>query len=1061
MPLLLMITLAYRLNTLDKTEASKESKDIDISRHQFHPIPSILYQKANKSDQPCFMGFIPDIERVWLSIGAILYLWSPSYPDIESYNLGSNSVITNISYINEASFIVVISTEGISLIQVIFSNKKIVLQKKKKTLKTNVLIKQIKVEKERVFLSGIDGHIYELEYKNNMKLTKNTGSIFNSLLYGLIGASEEIVDMEIDSSNGLLYCLTKSKLRVFSYKNDRTFNEVNYIKCNDIIGNDIIKSICYDNSQIVLITRKASRIYCNTIDNCRVEVCSIIEGVGLNIDSGMDKYISTVNTTGVDKGTVNRTGVGNPIDSSSSQTANKGDGIFLYHRDVFIGAYSSTDGSNESSIFAVNNRTGDVSQETIEGSVISIEEVTREGFHRQNHYIVILTTLGLYFFYTESRADTVISSIHQYTNQKIELSDINKYLETLGEIEAASVLIQILNEEMHRVIGHEGLLNDLLLYSSSFDPSYIDGNQTNIVGCHMQKLNDGLLLYLSQIVKKIWRIPIRDLLESESKEGDIIKTQTLLIGLLTIAKRMGNEYVKEIQSIIETITLILLAKDYQLDISLIDFNREFYTLFSGLPYTKAVMSPIASMVVSKQLSIGGSIDTICEVLEKRCSLFFNSNEIKLYKGIDLLTSSEICLNEERKKVIIKESLRYIEGGNESINMELLLEILGKLKDMGLYDEAMRIIVRNGNLILNNENILYEILDLNKSNKKIYDICIGSKLKEFHILFYNYLNNTEYERDLVGIDSSFIEDYLKDNNYNLLILYYRRRGEIQSAIELINIIVRETNTPIGEKIELITRAISMDQSYGKAGYIGPDQSYGKGEYVTSRSGYTTSRSGCTTSRSGCTTSRSSNGQLDHLREVLVVLQIQKEILTNIKGRDRIEQLKYKVHTLSSLFNDFVIPERLYIQALKIVNISGQIEKETVNYIWKNIIEEESKKGMNFLRNRLNILGKMFFKYNHCYDLEKLLFILMDCCVLNEDEWIVDTLMDCGINIEKIIDSLESISRNTMIGGKTSHGNSYGNYKKAIKRCLDITSRNKIYNQNTKYRLEGLKKGLGEE
>lgn len=85
------------------------------------------------------------------------------------------------------------------------------------------------------------------------------------------------------------------------------------------------------------------------------------------------------------------------------------------------------------------------------------------------------------------------------------------------------------------------------------------------------------------------------------------------------------------------------------------------------------------------------------------------------------------------------------------------------------------------------------------------------------------------------------------------------------------------------------------------------------------------------------------KLSELKDKLEVALLQKKILISLGGLDETgldsekkQALKYKLLSVSELFNDFAAPMGLYEICLLIINVCKTNDSSTIENIWKRII-----------------------------------------------------------------------------------------------------------------------------
>ena len=157
-----------------------------LQRDRSFPIPDSLFLHYNAMQNQCFQGLFPDIGRAWITIDHKLFLWN--YEQGQEYLVyeDQDQVIINVAlvkpipeiFINQIEFVLVISTPlEIILLGLSFGKpstpnepyykRDITLYNTNMSVSCeNINMTFIKgTDTGRIFMTGSNGHLYELEYR--------------------------------------------------------------------------------------------------------------------------------------------------------------------------------------------------------------------------------------------------------------------------------------------------------------------------------------------------------------------------------------------------------------------------------------------------------------------------------------------------------------------------------------------------------------------------------------------------------------------------------------------------------------------------------------------------------------------------------------------------------------------------------------------------------------------------------------------------------------------------------------------------------------------------------
>jgi hypothetical protein len=128
-----------------------------------------------------FMGVLPEIDRVWISVDNVLYLWNYNRPDEYDVYDGLSEVIVSVSlstpkagiFLESIKYILVVATAvEVSILALAFDTSntaesmKLIPTSYVVSSDNTTMLKVMGTQLGRIFMAGEDGNLYELDYHN-------------------------------------------------------------------------------------------------------------------------------------------------------------------------------------------------------------------------------------------------------------------------------------------------------------------------------------------------------------------------------------------------------------------------------------------------------------------------------------------------------------------------------------------------------------------------------------------------------------------------------------------------------------------------------------------------------------------------------------------------------------------------------------------------------------------------------------------------------------------------------------------------------------------------------
>ena len=245
--------------------------------------------------------------------------------------------------------------------------------------------------------------------------------------------------------------------------------------------------------------------------------------------------------------------------------------------------------------------------------------------------------------------------------------------------------------------------------------------------------HEGMALYISRLVRSIWKVPIlvqqftplrgviisptvrtqklRDIQRDLSSLQDFLtENKSFIDGLagpesltrvstkqeeiaLQAEHRALHSLVVLIANIIEGISFVLVLFDERVDeiiMSLSDESRQRIRqlTFEGLFATsegKELAKELVKAIVNRNIANGSNVDTVAEALRRRCGSFCSADDVVIFKAQELLKkASEAGGNSDMGRRLLNESLRLFQQVAASLTMEQLQWAVQQFISMEFY-----------------------------------------------------------------------------------------------------------------------------------------------------------------------------------------------------------------------------------------------------------------------------------------------------------------------------------------------------------------------------------------
>ena len=250
---------------------------------------------------------------------------------------------------------------------------------------------------------------------------------------------------------------------------------------------------------------------------------------------------------------------------------------------------------------------------------------------------------------------------------------------------------------------------------------------------------DGLSLYMSRLVRAIWKAPIaieqtnltgglsvasavplkklQETAEALSELKEFLNTNKSFIEGLAGPEALGNVTTKQeevslqaehralhalvvlINNIIEGIAFVLVLYDEKIEDIMLSLPNEIRQQVRNLTYEglfstdngKNLAKELVKAIVNRNIASGSNVETVAEALRRRCGSFCSEDDVLIFKSQELVKrASEVGADAEVSREHLNESLKLFKRVAENMSMEQLQWAVEQYVSMQFYAGAIQL-----------------------------------------------------------------------------------------------------------------------------------------------------------------------------------------------------------------------------------------------------------------------------------------------------------------------------------------------------------------------------------
>ncbi|KAL9036639.1 MAG: hypothetical protein Q9214_006043, partial [Letrouitia sp. 1 TL-2023] len=355
-------------------------------------------------------------------------------------------------------------------------------------------------------------------------------------------------------------------------------------------------------------------------------------------------------------------------------------------------------------------------------------------YDRSTSEIVILTNTGIHTLRRRRLVDIFAAALRVGGDDGLD-GEVRKFIRLYGRGETASTALAVAcgqgldvtsDSRVAKILDPEVLEQARKVFiehggKPQFNEnSIVDQSLPSVDLVRPSPRHEGLSLYVSRLVRSIWKAPIA--LEQVSSVGGLIvtsvvtmnKLQEISESLSTLKEfletnksfieglagpdalssvttrheevslqaehRALHALVVLIHNIIEGIAFVLVLYDEKIEEILQSLQNDTRQQVRNLTYEglfstehgKALAKELVKAIVNRNIASGSNVETIADALRRRCGSFCSADDVVIFKSQELVKrASEVGTETEASREYLNESLRSFKGVAESLSMEQL------------------------------------------------------------------------------------------------------------------------------------------------------------------------------------------------------------------------------------------------------------------------------------------------------------------------------------------------------------------------------------------------------
>ncbi|KAK6437296.1 hypothetical protein LTR95_006511 [Oleoguttula sp. CCFEE 5521] len=376
--------------------------------------------------------------------------------------------------------------------------------------------------------------------------------------------------------------------------------------------------------------------------------------------------------------------------------------------------------------------------------------------------IGILTSNGIQTIRRRRLVD-IFASLMRYASQDSEglQGDIKRFIRLYGRSETAATALAVACSKGVDVSGESRVASvsephilekaRSVFIDQGGKPEYnananVDGGIDSV---RPSARHDGLALYISRLVRSIWRAPLMTLISSIT-EG------------ISFVNVLFEERLEDV--------LALLSEDTKQKVKQLTYE----TLFTSA-VGRELAKELVKAIVNRNIATGSSVETVAEALKRRCGNFCSADDVTIFKAQELVKrAGQAGPQTESGRLLLNESLTHFKhvapiltiGGDDSEG-HLKWAVL-HYSDMKFYAGALQLCLNVADAQDSSRLALGYLRDEKPENDP-RKAAFGLRQRCYHFVFaiIEHVDNTTSAAEQSPAGLSNLDAKLRDEAYDVI------------------------------------------------------------------------------------------------------------------------------------------------------------------------------------------------------------------------------------------------------------------------------------------------------
>lgn len=932
-------------------------------------LPESLKREVEDLDFAHKMGFLQEINHIWISTGNSLFLWNyVDNTDIFRYDCSEN--VENVEAVKfKNQTLLIVSTKAYLYIHGVTCNHKELLKinsavniKSDGTIYSNFIVSK----NGRPFMQGDDGHLYELNVAKVDRQNQPTycytichtaSPILKFLPYFFKSVPQvPVISMAMDKENELLFMLLK----------DSSIHSVN------------IQGSQYLPIQRAHATNLESIHYISPLESNVINLMAVSNKGDRLYYSAKGNNIDLIHT---------RSAPPLPGSLLFNSLTNETSDLSMYNFGIFATILSKSEKkylvftSANSIEDSASNRVlmEDVYSELLSEKVWSINEISSK-LSLETHYFAEITVSPE----VPSRELCTLSAsgITHYVKQR----PVDHLSEVISKNDPHSVLLFL-----KRFEAAESCALAFLLACSDQTSTGAAGFIHNI---HLKE--EGLLLYVSRIVKSIWNADVlQENIDEEEFRSVGFQLQKLYKLIVVENMEIDMAHFEFISRILDGIEFVCFIH-YDLEWSKI--RESLSTTSTGCKFSELITTEEGALLTrdiivdaikhSEPSTEASGYTYISDFLDKHCGDLLGDDNITYYRGIECL---QAVPTEQKKENPLHLSLGYFSRIISLIQLDTLRLLCRQYCSLGYHIGGIQLVYLKYQTQELPESDIYSIIfaciNDSLSTEKGLDYAkatIESALnltteESFHFKIYQWLVDNDQNKLLVIVESTSLERYIKTQlplpeSLACLRQYHEYRKEYYLALrDLVQLATEVDDISLEIRVGCLKKAISLVPQ----------------------------------ARDDISSAEETSLILSY-KEAVIQHSIYKALLEDkdSEAKQAASELANSLKTADVLYHEYAYTHSLYEDALCLMDLMDLCDWNYAEKAWRNIIQ--GCKSEKVVREKLLDLAERLYPSIAAFPVYVIYKILHEQKSKLGKDFAKITLVEAGVPEEVILDAQAAVS-----------------------------------------------------